>query len=155
MEALERDVARPIPVVLFPLADMRDALCNVANDGWLNFDGLSCRLVSVSAYVRGERQIPFRRHQVQRPSVPSVFGQELDWRVHGGVSPETWELLQSITLPPLQADRASTHRAQRCRSECLVPERWDADEAKGLNPRPQEGVIHAVLIIHDTCIDAG
>ena len=40
MKALERDVACPIRLVLFPFADERDTLCNVANDGWLNFDGL-------------------------------------------------------------------------------------------------------------------
>ena len=40
MEALKCDVARPICLVLFPLADMGYTLCNVANDGWLTPDGL-------------------------------------------------------------------------------------------------------------------
>ena len=38
---LERDVARPIPGVPFPLADKCYTHCNVANDGWLDFDGLA------------------------------------------------------------------------------------------------------------------
>jgi hypothetical protein len=40
MEAHGCDVARPICFVLFPVADKGDTFCNVANDGWLNFDGL-------------------------------------------------------------------------------------------------------------------
>ena len=40
MEALECDVARPICLVLFPVADIGYTLCNVANDGRLNLDGL-------------------------------------------------------------------------------------------------------------------
>ena len=40
MEALECDVARPIGLVLFPLADVRYTLCDIANDGRLDFDGL-------------------------------------------------------------------------------------------------------------------
>ena len=40
MEALECDVARPICLVLFPVTDKGYTLCNVANDGWLDFDGL-------------------------------------------------------------------------------------------------------------------
>ena len=41
MEAPERDVARPICLVLFPLSSKRHNLCNVANHGWFNFDGLN------------------------------------------------------------------------------------------------------------------
>ena len=40
MEVLECDVASPISIVRFPLADQGYTLCNVANDGWLDFDGL-------------------------------------------------------------------------------------------------------------------
>ena len=40
MTALERDVARSIRLVLFSVADKRYTLCNVADDGWLNVDGL-------------------------------------------------------------------------------------------------------------------
>ena len=40
MKALECDVAGPICLVLFPASDKGYALCNVANPGWLNFDGL-------------------------------------------------------------------------------------------------------------------
>ena len=40
MEALECDIARPICLELFPLANKRYTLCNVADDGWLDFDGL-------------------------------------------------------------------------------------------------------------------
>ena len=40
MEALECDVARPICLVLFSVTDKGYTLCNIANDGWLNFDGL-------------------------------------------------------------------------------------------------------------------
>ena len=40
MAALECDVARPICVVLFPVADKGYTLCNVANNGWLYVDGL-------------------------------------------------------------------------------------------------------------------
>jgi hypothetical protein len=48
MEVLERDVARSIPGILFPLADKRYALCNVANRGRLGFNGLAYFGVSVS-----------------------------------------------------------------------------------------------------------
>ena len=41
VEVLECDVARPIPGVPFSLADKRYTICNVADDGWLNFDGLA------------------------------------------------------------------------------------------------------------------
>ena len=41
MEVLKCDVARPIPGIPFPLTDERYTHCNVANDGWLNFDGLA------------------------------------------------------------------------------------------------------------------
>ena len=41
MEVLERDVACSIPGVLFPFANKRYTLCNVANHGWLDFDGLA------------------------------------------------------------------------------------------------------------------
>ena len=40
MEALECDVARPICLVLSPIADKGYTLRNVANDGRLNFDRL-------------------------------------------------------------------------------------------------------------------
>jgi hypothetical protein len=40
MEAHECDVARPICLVLFPLADKGNTLGNVAKDGWLDLDGL-------------------------------------------------------------------------------------------------------------------
>ena len=40
MEALECDIARPICLELFPIADKGYTLCNVANDGRLNFDRL-------------------------------------------------------------------------------------------------------------------
>ena len=40
MEALECDVARPICLVLFPVADEGYILCNPTNDKLLNFDGL-------------------------------------------------------------------------------------------------------------------
>jgi hypothetical protein len=40
MEAHECDVARPIRLVPFPLADKGNTLCNVAKDGWPDFDGL-------------------------------------------------------------------------------------------------------------------
>jgi hypothetical protein len=40
MEASECDVAGPISLVPFPVADERYTLCDVANDGRLDFDGL-------------------------------------------------------------------------------------------------------------------
>ena len=40
MKALECDVASPICLVLFPVSDKGYTLCNVANGGWLHFDGL-------------------------------------------------------------------------------------------------------------------
>jgi hypothetical protein len=40
MQVLERDVARSIPGMLFPFANKRYTLCNVAKDGWLDFDRL-------------------------------------------------------------------------------------------------------------------
>ena len=40
MEAFECDVAGPIAVVPFPVADKRYTLCDVAHDGRLNIDGL-------------------------------------------------------------------------------------------------------------------
>jgi hypothetical protein len=40
MAVLECDVARPICLMPFPVTDKGHALCNVANDGWLNLDGL-------------------------------------------------------------------------------------------------------------------
>ena len=40
MEAFECDVAGPIALVPFPIADKRYTLCDVANDGWLDFNGL-------------------------------------------------------------------------------------------------------------------
>jgi hypothetical protein len=40
MKALECNVARPICLVLFPVTDKGYTLRNVANDRWLNFDGL-------------------------------------------------------------------------------------------------------------------
>ena len=41
MEVFKRDVAGSIPGVLFPLTNKRYTLCNVANHGWLYFDGLA------------------------------------------------------------------------------------------------------------------
>ena len=40
MEVLERDVTCSIGRVPFTFADVRDALCDVGNDGRLNIDGL-------------------------------------------------------------------------------------------------------------------
>ena len=40
MEAFESDVAGPLALVLFPDADKRYTLCDVTNDGRLDFDGL-------------------------------------------------------------------------------------------------------------------
>ena len=40
MEALECNVAGPICFVFFPLSSKRHTLCDVANDGWFNLDGL-------------------------------------------------------------------------------------------------------------------
>lgn len=40
MEASECDIARPICLVLFSVADQGYTFCNVANDGWLDFDRL-------------------------------------------------------------------------------------------------------------------
>ena len=40
METFECDVARPIAVVPFPVTDKGYTLCDVANDGRLNFNGL-------------------------------------------------------------------------------------------------------------------
>jgi hypothetical protein len=40
-EVLKCDIAGPIPSVLFPLADKCYTLCNVANDGRLDVDGLA------------------------------------------------------------------------------------------------------------------
>jgi len=40
MRVYERDIARPICLVLFPDADKRYTLCNVADSGRLNYDGL-------------------------------------------------------------------------------------------------------------------
>ena len=40
MEVFERDVADPIALVPFPVADKRYTFRDVANDGRLNFDGL-------------------------------------------------------------------------------------------------------------------
>ena len=40
MEVFECDVARRIALVLFPFADKRYTLCNVANNRRLDFDGL-------------------------------------------------------------------------------------------------------------------
>jgi len=41
MEVLECDVAGSIYLVTFPIADKRYTLCNVTNDGWPDFEGLS------------------------------------------------------------------------------------------------------------------
>ena len=41
VEVLECDIARSIPRVPFPVTDKCYTLCNVADDGWLNFDGLA------------------------------------------------------------------------------------------------------------------
>ena len=46
MEALECDVARSIRLVLFSVTDKRYTLCDVANDGWLDFDRLDVKLVT-------------------------------------------------------------------------------------------------------------
>ena len=40
MEVLECDVAHSISLVRFSLADEGYTLCNIANDGLLNLDGL-------------------------------------------------------------------------------------------------------------------
>ena len=40
MEVFECDIAGPIALVPFPTADKCYTLCNVANYGRLNFDGL-------------------------------------------------------------------------------------------------------------------
>ena len=40
MKTFECDVARPICLVLFLFADKDYTLCDVTNDGWLDFDGL-------------------------------------------------------------------------------------------------------------------
>ena len=40
MGVFECDVARAIPLVPFPLADMCHTLCNAGHDGWLDFDRL-------------------------------------------------------------------------------------------------------------------
>jgi hypothetical protein len=40
MEALECDVARQICLALFPVANKGYTLCDVANDRWLDCDGL-------------------------------------------------------------------------------------------------------------------
>ena len=40
MEALKCDVAGSIAFVSFPIADKGYTLCDVTNDGRLNFDGL-------------------------------------------------------------------------------------------------------------------
>ena len=55
MTTLECDVARPIRLVLFFVPDQRYALCNVADDGWLNVDGLDLRVASALAEGRPER----------------------------------------------------------------------------------------------------
>ena len=55
MTALERDVARPIRLVLFSAADKRYTLCNMTDDGWLNVDGLNVRVASALAWWRAER----------------------------------------------------------------------------------------------------
>ena len=47
MKAFHGDIARPICLVLFPISDESYALCNVANDGWLNFNGLGTNMVSI------------------------------------------------------------------------------------------------------------
>ena len=78
MEAFECDVAGAIAIVPFPLADKRYTLCDVANDGRLDFEGLLCKLTSASVYVRTEKQAPFRRRRALRPTVVNEFGRELD-----------------------------------------------------------------------------
>lgn len=40
MKAFKCDVTRSVTFVLFPVADMRDTFCDVADDGWLNVDSL-------------------------------------------------------------------------------------------------------------------
>ena len=37
---LEPDVAYPTRSIRVPLSDKSDIFCNVADDGWLDFDGL-------------------------------------------------------------------------------------------------------------------
>ena len=49
MTALERDVARPIRLVLFSGADKGYTLCNMTDDRWLNVDGLNVRVASALA----------------------------------------------------------------------------------------------------------
>ena len=43
MGVVECDVACSISLVHFPLADKGYKLCNVADDGWLNLDGLGIK----------------------------------------------------------------------------------------------------------------
>ena len=38
VEALERDITRPICFVPFAIANECYTLCDIANDGWLKFD---------------------------------------------------------------------------------------------------------------------
>ena len=64
----ERDVTRPICLVPFPLADECYTLCNVSDDGWLNFDRLGDNL-NRHQHMReqsnthrvgiGDRRVPF------------------------------------------------------------------------------------------------
>ena len=44
MKVVERNVTRSICLVPFPLSDKCYTLCNVSNDGWLNFDGLCVKI---------------------------------------------------------------------------------------------------------------
>ena len=77
MEVLKCDVARPISGVPFPLADKRYTICNVANDGRLDFDRLAEINVSV-ACRRTEETKPLWRRRSLRPTVASVLVREPD-----------------------------------------------------------------------------
>jgi hypothetical protein len=57
MATFECDVAGPICLVLFLVPDKDYTLCNVANDGRLNVDGLD-RCKSVTVRGRAEQHTP-------------------------------------------------------------------------------------------------
>ena len=52
IRVFECDAARPICLVLVALADKCYTFCHMADDGWLNFDGLE---VDWSQGLRGQR----------------------------------------------------------------------------------------------------
>ena len=87
LEMVERKVAHPNSLVLFPIANKGHTLCNVAKERSLNFDGLGLKLVSGCIYVRVEQHGPFLHPRVPYPSFSSVPEQALDKRVHYDYSP--------------------------------------------------------------------